>query len=131
MLPYVKQPGAPIYTRSSFVVEARNPGLADTQAVQGTRSSSTAIESDVERIRAQREAARRRCQNPRAERPRWGRDVCRPLLDLPDDPEGLDDLLLGGEVGVAEEHRLDENNVGAVLGEGRYGLECGPGVPAV
>ena len=61
VLPYVRQPGAPIYTRASFVVEAGNPGLqtADTQAPLGTRSSSTAVESDAERIRAQEEAGRR------------------------------------------------------------------------
>jgi len=61
VLPFVKQPGAPIYTRASFVVEAGNPGLQPTveQAPQGTRVSATAIESDAERIRSQEEADRR------------------------------------------------------------------------
>ncbi|CAA9411524.1 MAG: Phosphodiesterase/alkaline phosphatase D [uncultured Rubrobacteraceae bacterium] len=61
VLPYVKQPGAPIYTRASFVTEAGNPGLqlADVNEVQGTRVSSAAIESDFERIEAQEEADRR------------------------------------------------------------------------
>jgi len=61
VLPFVKQPGAPVYTRASFAVEAGNPGLqqADTNAVQGTRVSSTAIESDAKRIEAQEEAGRK------------------------------------------------------------------------
>lgn len=61
VLPFVKQPGAPVYTRASFVVEAGNPGIqpAAEQPVQGTRVSSAAIESDAERIEAQEEADRR------------------------------------------------------------------------
>ncbi len=61
VLPFVKQPGAPVYTRASFVVEAGNPGLqqVDTNTVQGTRVSATAIESDAKRIEAQEEAGRR------------------------------------------------------------------------
>ena len=61
VLPFVKQPGAPVYTRASFVVEAGNPGIqpAAEQPVQGTRVSSAAIESDAKRIEAQEEADRR------------------------------------------------------------------------
>ncbi len=61
VLPYVSEPGAPIYTRASFAVEAGNPGLQTVavQEPQGTEVSSTAIESDVERIQAQEEADRR------------------------------------------------------------------------
>ena len=61
VLPFVKQPGAPIYTRASFVVEAGNPGLqqANANTVQGTRISATAIESDTERVGAQERAAAR------------------------------------------------------------------------
>ena len=67
VLPFVKQSGAPVYTRASFVVEAGNPGIqpAAEQPVQGTRVSSTAIESDAKRIGAQEEADRRshECRN--------------------------------------------------------------------
>ncbi len=61
VLPYVSQPGAPVYTRASFVTQAGNPGLqqVDANAVQGTRVSAAAIESDAERIKAQEEAGRR------------------------------------------------------------------------
>ena len=60
VLPFVKQPGAPVYTRASFVVEAGDPGLqpAVEQEPLGTRVSSAAIESDTERIRSQEEAAK-------------------------------------------------------------------------
>lgn len=49
-----KQPGAPVFTRASFAVEAGNPGLqpAVEQAPLGTRVSSAAIESDAERLRS-------------------------------------------------------------------------------
>ena len=62
VLPYVSQPGAPVYTRASFVTEAGNPGLqqVDANTVQGTRVSAAAIESDVERIKAQEEVGGRR-----------------------------------------------------------------------
>jgi alkaline phosphatase D len=58
VLPFVKQPGAPVYTRATFAVEAGNPGLqlATEQAPQGTRVSSALVESDAERIRAQEKA---------------------------------------------------------------------------
>ena len=61
VLPYIKQPGAPVYTRASFITEAGNPGLVpvDVNDARGTRVSSAAIESDVERIEAQEEADRR------------------------------------------------------------------------
>jgi alkaline phosphatase D len=57
VLPYVSRPGAPVYTRASFVTEAGNPGLqpAGTNPVQGTRVSAEAIESETERIEAQQE----------------------------------------------------------------------------
>ena len=58
VVPYVSQPGAPVYTRASFVTQAGTPGLVPVEEnpVQGTRESATAIESDVERAAAQREA---------------------------------------------------------------------------
>ena len=58
VLPFVKQPGAPAYTRASFAVEAGNPGLqiATEQAPRGTRVSAALVESDLERIRAQERA---------------------------------------------------------------------------
>ena len=61
VLPYISRPGAPIYTRASFVTEAGNPGLqrVDVNEVRGTRNSAAAIESDAERIEAQEEADRR------------------------------------------------------------------------
>jgi len=60
VLPFVKQPGAPVYTRASFAIEAGNLGLqqVDANAVQGTRVSSALVESDAERIKAQEEAGR-------------------------------------------------------------------------
>jgi alkaline phosphatase D len=62
VVPHVSQPGAPVYTRASFVTQAGNPGLVpvDENPVQGTRESAAAIESDVERAAAQRAADRRR-----------------------------------------------------------------------
>ncbi len=59
--PYISRPGAPVYTRASFITEAGNPGLVpiDVNDVRGARMSSAAIESDVERIEAQEEADRR------------------------------------------------------------------------
>ena len=59
VLPYVKQPGALLYTRASFAVQAGRPGLqlVTQQAPRGTRVSSRLVESDVERIRAQQRAA--------------------------------------------------------------------------
>ena len=61
VLPYIKQPGAPVYTRASFITEAGTPGLKqiDVNDVRGTRVSSAAIESDAERIEAQEEADRK------------------------------------------------------------------------
>jgi alkaline phosphatase D len=58
VVPYVSQPGAPVYTRASFVTQAGNPGLVPVSEspVQGTRSSAAAIESDVERAEAQSKA---------------------------------------------------------------------------
>lgn len=55
VVPFVSRPGAPVYTRASFVTEAGNPGLqrVETNPVQGTRVSAEAIESDAERIAAQ------------------------------------------------------------------------------
>ncbi len=61
VLPYVSQPGAPAYTRASFVTEAGVPGLqpAGTNPVRGVRVSEAAIESEVERVEAQEEAESR------------------------------------------------------------------------
>ena len=61
VLPFVKQQGAPVYTRASFAIEAGKPGLqqVETNAVQGTRVSSALVESDAERIAAQENAATR------------------------------------------------------------------------
>ena len=61
VLPYVSQPGAPAYTRASFVTEAGVPGLqpAGTSPVRGVRVSEAAIESEVERVEAQEEAESR------------------------------------------------------------------------
>ncbi len=58
VVPYVSQPGSRVFTRASFVIESGNPGLqpAGTNPVQGTRVSTTAIESDAERIAAQERA---------------------------------------------------------------------------
>ena len=58
VVPYVSQPGSRVFTRASFVIESDNPGLqpAGTNPVQGTRVSTTAIESDSERIAAQERA---------------------------------------------------------------------------
>ena len=58
MVPYVSQPGAPSDTPASFVTQAGSPGLVPVSEnpAQGTRSSAAAIESDVERAEAQREA---------------------------------------------------------------------------
>jgi alkaline phosphatase D len=56
VLPYVKQPGAQISTRTSFKVTAGRPGLqlVAQQEPVGVQSSAAAIEDDVERSRAQR-----------------------------------------------------------------------------
>ena len=55
IVPYVKQPGAQIYTRSSFITEAGNPGLQ--QATVPSRQASL-VETDTERIRVQEKASR-------------------------------------------------------------------------
>jgi alkaline phosphatase D len=57
ILPYVKQPGAPVYTRASFVVEAGNPGLRTADENQVPSQAPALIETDAERIRGQQEAA--------------------------------------------------------------------------
>ena len=58
VLPYVKQPGAQIYTRASFVTEAGNPGLQQAGETQVPSRPASLVETDVERIRAQESAAR-------------------------------------------------------------------------
>ncbi|CAA9453474.1 MAG: Phosphodiesterase/alkaline phosphatase D [uncultured Rubrobacteraceae bacterium] len=58
VLPYVKQPGAQIYTRASFVTEAGNPGLKQAGETQVPSRSASLVETDTERIRAQERAAR-------------------------------------------------------------------------
>ncbi|WP_407691123.1 alkaline phosphatase D family protein [Rubrobacter marinus] len=57
VLPYVKQPGAPVTTRASFVVESGNPRLqtADTNRVPNAARFSPEVEAS--RIEAQEEAA--------------------------------------------------------------------------
>ncbi len=57
VLPYVKEPGAPVTTRASFVVESGNPRLqtADTNRVANAARISPEVEAS--RIEAQQEAA--------------------------------------------------------------------------
>ncbi len=56
VVPYVSQPGAPAFTRASFVVESGNPGLR--QVGEGQMSARTRRSSEVEadRLRAQARA---------------------------------------------------------------------------
>ncbi len=56
VLPYVKESGAPIYTRASFAVEAGRPGLQQVSGTTVPTRASSLIESDAERIRAQKRA---------------------------------------------------------------------------
>jgi len=56
VLPYVTAPGAPIYTRASFAVEAGKPGLQQVGETAVPTRASSLIESDSERIRAQKRA---------------------------------------------------------------------------
>jgi alkaline phosphatase D len=56
VLPYVKDSGAPIYTRASFAVEAGKPGLQQAGETAVPTRASSLIESDSERIRAQKRA---------------------------------------------------------------------------
>jgi alkaline phosphatase D len=56
VLPYVKEPGAPIYTRASFAVEAGRPGLQQVSETAVPSRATSLIESDEERIRAQERA---------------------------------------------------------------------------
>jgi alkaline phosphatase D len=58
VVPYVSQPGAPVFTRASFAVEADNPGLR--QVGEGRMSARTRRSSEAEsdRIRAQERAGR-------------------------------------------------------------------------
>ena len=60
VLTYVRLPGAPIYTRATFAVQAGTPGLQKVfeQPPLGVEVSSARIESDAERIRAQSEVDR-------------------------------------------------------------------------
>jgi alkaline phosphatase D len=60
VLPYVSEPGAPIYTRASFAVEAGRPGLQQVSGTTVPTRASSLIESDAERIRAQKRADERR-----------------------------------------------------------------------
>jgi alkaline phosphatase D len=60
VLPYVSEPGAPIYTRASFAVEAGRPGLQQVGETAVPTRASSLIESDAERIRAQERADGRR-----------------------------------------------------------------------
>jgi alkaline phosphatase D len=56
VLPYVKEPGASMYTRASFAVEAGRPGLQQVSETAVPSRASSLIESDAERIRAQKRA---------------------------------------------------------------------------
>jgi alkaline phosphatase D len=56
VLPYVKEPGASMYTRASFAVEAGRPGLQQVSETAVPTRASSLIESDAERIRAQKRA---------------------------------------------------------------------------
>jgi alkaline phosphatase D len=60
VLPYVKEPGAPIYTKASFAVEAGRPGLQVVSETAVPTRASSLIESDAKRIRAQESADERR-----------------------------------------------------------------------
>jgi alkaline phosphatase D len=60
VLPYVKEPGAPIYTKASFAVEAGRPGLQVVSKTAVPTRASSLIESDAKRIRAQESADERR-----------------------------------------------------------------------
>ena len=60
VLPYVSQRGAPIHTRASFVAVDGQPGAQQVsgEPISGTARASHAIESDPERLAAQRRADR-------------------------------------------------------------------------
>ena len=58
VLPYVKQPGAPIYTRASFAVEVGNPGLQTVTETSPPSQAASLVESDAQRIEAQERAGR-------------------------------------------------------------------------
>src|SRR5215218_2372824 len=60
VLPFVSQPDQPISTKATFAVQAGNPSLQQVYdaAPVGVAVSSALIESDAERMRAQREADR-------------------------------------------------------------------------
>ena len=68
VVPYVSQPGAPAFTRASFVVEAGNPGLQ--QVGEGQMSARTRRSSEVEadRLRAQGPSGRVRSGPPAGRR---------------------------------------------------------------
>ena len=57
ILPFVKQPGAPVFTKASFAIEAGNPGLQQVDENQVPSKPAPLVESDAERIEAQEEAA--------------------------------------------------------------------------
>ncbi|BBL80338.1 alkaline phosphatase D [Rubrobacter xylanophilus] len=58
IVPYVSQPGARVYTRASFVVEAGRPGLRQAAANAVPSRDPAFIEPDRARIREQRLAGR-------------------------------------------------------------------------
>ena len=58
VVPYVSQPGARVYTRASFVVEAGRPGLQQAAANAVPSRDPAFIEPDRARIREQRLAGR-------------------------------------------------------------------------
>jgi len=55
VLPYVKQRGAQIYTRASFVTEAGNPSLQQAGETQVPSRSASLVETDTEGYRPRRE----------------------------------------------------------------------------
>src|SRR5215203_5215046 len=58
IVPYVKQPGAQIYTRASFITEAGNPGLQRVGEASVPSRQASLVETGTERIRAQEKASR-------------------------------------------------------------------------
>jgi alkaline phosphatase D len=58
VVPYVKQPGAQVYTRASFVTEAGNPGLQQASEASVPTRQASLVETDAERIRARERASR-------------------------------------------------------------------------
>ena len=56
VVPYVSQPGAPVFTRASFAVEADNPGLQKVDEGRVSARTRRSNEVEADRIRAQARA---------------------------------------------------------------------------